>query len=315
LIIAVAVILFAVSGHSAWSQASQNIKVVIPFPAGGAADILVRILAEEIFRARGVSTVIETRPGAGSVIGTEAAAHAAPDGNTLLINSNSFVINPSLRKLTYDPLTSFEPICHLAVTPMFIVVNSTSPYRTLAGLFDAARAKPGELTLASLGPATAQHMAFELLKRLAKVDLNFVPYPGNVPAITALLGGHVTSALGNYPDVIEQVKAGKLRALATTARTRIEGLADVPTVAELGFKDYGAEVWIGLVAPAKTPQDRISQLASWLTAALQVPEVKPKLAVQGLFPKPMCGAEYGAYLRAQHDEYARVIREAGIKAE
>lgn len=312
---AVLLAVVALADQGVWSQAPRTIKIVIPFPAGGAADILVRILAEEIARARGISTVIETRPGAGSVIGTEAVARAAPDGNTLLINANSFVINPSLHKLTYDPLTSFEPICQLAVTPMFIVVNSTSPYRTLTELFDAARAKPGELTLASFGPATAQHMAFELLKGLAKVNLTFVPYPGNVPAVIALLGNHVTSALANYPDVVEHVRAGRLRALATTARTRVDGFPDVPTVSELSFPGYVAEVWLGLVAPAQTPHDRISQIAAWLTAALAAPEVKPKLAAQGIFPKPICGAEYAAHLRMQFDEYARVIREAGIKGE
>lgn len=315
IIAALAVTLAGLSSHSASSQTSRNIKIVIPFPASGAADIMVRILAEEISRAQGVSMVIENRPGAASVIGTEAVAHAAPDGNTLLINANSFVISPSLRKLTYDPLTSFDPICHLAATPMFIVVGSTSPYRTLAELFDAARSKPGDLTLASLGPATAQHMAFELLKRLAKVELTFVPFPGNIPAINALLGGHVTSSLANYPDVIEHIRTGKLRALATTARTRVDLLPDVPTVAELGFKDYGAEVWIGLVAPAKTPPDKISQIASWFTAAIDVAGVKPRLAVQGVFAKTVCGAEFGAYLRTQRDEYARLIREANIKAE
>src|SRR5438105_2034549 len=160
-IAALAIGLLVLSANGASSQTSRTIRVVIPFPASGAADIMVRILTEEIARAQGVSTIVENRPGAASLIGTEAVAHAVPDGNTLLINSNSFVISPSLRKLNYDPLTNFEPICHLAITPMFIAVNSASPYHTLADLFDAARARPRELTLASLGPATAQHMAWE----------------------------------------------------------------------------------------------------------------------------------------------------------
>jgi tripartite-type tricarboxylate transporter receptor subunit TctC len=298
-----------------YTQTSPGIKIVIPFPAGGAADLMVRILADEISRLHGVATVIENRPGAGSVIGTEAVAHAPPDGNTVLINANSFVISPSLRKLTYDPLISFEPICHLASTPMFIVVNDASPYRTLAGLLGAAREKPGMLTLGSLGPATAQHLAFELLKREANVDVSFVPFPGNVPAINALLGGHLTSSIANYPDVIEHIRNRKLRALATTARTRIDGLPDVPTVAEQGFKDYGAEVWIGLVAPAKTHQNRIAQIASWFTTAMERPGIKSRLAVLGIFAKTMCGAEFGAYLRAQRETYARIIRDANIKGQ
>jgi tripartite-type tricarboxylate transporter receptor subunit TctC len=312
---ALAAILILLSSQSGRTQNLGNIKIIVPFPAGGAADILIRILAEEIYRARGVSMLIETRPGAGSVIGTEAAARAVPDGSTLLINANSFVISPSLRTLSYDPLTSFVPICHLASTPMIAVVQSSSPYRTLAEFFDAARSRPGELTLASLGPATAQHLAFELLKRQAKADINFVPYPGNVPAINTLLGGHVTSSLANYPDVIAHIRGGNLRGLATTSRTRVDGLPDVPTVAELGFEDFEAEVWNGIVAPANTPPYRISQFISWFTAASAMPDVRLKLAAQGITPTMICGAEFGAFLSRQRAEYARVIREANIKAE
>ena len=242
-------VMVVLSGHIAWSQTSQPIRIVIPFPAGGAADIVIRSVAEELGRSHGISTVIENRPGGGTVIATEAVARAAPDGNTLLINANSFVINPSLRKLTYDPLTSFEPICYLVDTPMFIVVGSASPYRTLGELLAAARAQPGQLNLGSLGPATAQHIAFELLKRRADINMTFVPFPGNVQAISALLGGHLTSSLANYPDIIGQLRAGTLRALATTAATRVEQLPDVPTVAGLGFDNFAASVWIGLVAP------------------------------------------------------------------
>jgi tripartite-type tricarboxylate transporter receptor subunit TctC len=233
----------------------------------------------------------------------------------LLTNANSFVIHPSLRKLSYDPLRSFEPICLLAVTPMFIIVNRASPYRTLLELFDAARGAPGKLTLASLGPATAQHIAVESLKRLANVDLSFVPYSGTVPAINALLGGHVTSALANFPDVIAQANAGTVRVLATTAPTRVDYFPDVPTIMELGFKDYEAEVWIGLVAPAKTPQERISQIASWFTEALQAPEMKPSLLARGLIPRGICGAGFAAHLHAEFEQYARAIREANIKGE
>jgi tripartite-type tricarboxylate transporter receptor subunit TctC len=300
--------------HSAVAQ-PPTIRIVVPFPAGGATDILARMLTEEISRARGTSAIIENRPGAGSVIATEAVARATPDGSTLLMNANSFIINPALRKLSYDPLSDFEPICYLASTPMFIVVGARSPHRTLIELFEAARTKPRELTLASLGPATAQHIAFELLKRLANVDLTFVPYSGNVPAINALLGGHVTSSLANYPDVIAHIRAGTLRPLATTARARVDPLPDVPTVAELGFKDYEAEVWLGLVAPAKTPQHTISQIASWFTAAVEVPGIKLRLAAQGIFAKPLCGAEFGAFLHTQRDQYLRIIREANIKGE
>jgi tripartite-type tricarboxylate transporter receptor subunit TctC len=310
-----AVILITLSGDGAWSQTTRTIKIIAPVPPGGPTDTLARLLAEQIGSAQGPTMVIENRQGAGSVIGTEAVSRAIPDGNTLLINSPTFVVIPHLRKLNYDPLTSFEPLCYLVRSPQVIAVNSASPYFTLADLLSAARAKPGDLTLASFGPATSSQIWFEMLKRAANVDMTFVPYPGMAPAVNALLGEHVTSAWVDYLAVSEQVTAGKLRVLATPARTRIEALPDVPTVAESGYKDYGVDVWFGLVAPAKTPKKTISELAGWFTAALRVPEVKAKLATLGLYPVGMCGADFGAFLRKQYDEFGRAIREANIKAE
>jgi tripartite-type tricarboxylate transporter receptor subunit TctC len=204
----------------------------VPF-APGDVDSLARLLGDQISRAQGLTVVVENRPGAGSVIGTEAVSRATPDGNTVLMIANSFVINPSLRKLNYHPLRNFEPICNLVSQPMLIVVNNASPYRTLADLLNMARAKPGDATLASAGPATAQQIAFEVLKRVANVDITYVPFAGGAPAVTALLGGHVTSVLGNYADVAEQLNVGKLRALATASRTRIEPLPNLPTVIRL----------------------------------------------------------------------------------
>jgi tripartite-type tricarboxylate transporter receptor subunit TctC len=199
--------------------------------------------------------------------------------------------------------------------PLVIVVNTASPYRTLANLLDAARAQPRDFTLASFGPATVHQIAFETLKRAAKVDMTFIPYPGVAPAINALLGEHVTSVLGTYSTVAEQLNAGKLRALAAASRTRIEPLPEVPTVAESGYNNYEVDYWLGLLAPAKTPKETISQLAGWFTAALQAPEVKRKLVAQGLYPVGMYGASFVALLHKQYDDFGRVIREAGIKAE
>jgi tripartite-type tricarboxylate transporter receptor subunit TctC len=311
----VSVMLLTLSGHGAWSQTTRTLKVVVPFPPGGPTDTLARVLAEQIRRAQRATVVVENRPGAGSVIGTEAVSRATPDGSTVLIVSNSFVINPHLRKLNYDPLTSFEPICYLVQSPQLIVVNSASPYRTIPDLRNAAHARPGGLTLASFGPASSTHIAFEMLKRAADVDMTFVPYPGMAPAVNALLGEHVTSAWVDYSAVAEQVKAGRLRAVATAARTRIEGLPDVSTIAEAGYADVEVDAGFGLVAPAKTPRETVSDLAGWFTAAMQEPEIKAKLASLGLDPVGMCGTDFGALLRKQYDEYGRAIREANIKAE
>ena len=287
----------------------------MPYAPGGVTDVLARLLAEEIGRVRGPTMLVENRPGAGGAIGTEAASRAAPDGNTLLINTSDMLVIPHLRKLNYDPLKSFEPICYLTSVPDVIVVNSASPYRSLADLFDAARARPGVLTLASVGPASVFDISAEMLKRAAHVNMTYVPYPGGAPVLNALLGEHVTSALATYSTSAEQLKAGKLRALAAATRTRIEQLADVPTVAESGYKDFEVDFWLALFAPARTPQAIVAQLAGWFAAALQAPEVKARLVVQGLYPVGTCGSDFAALLRKQYDDYGRIIREANIKAE
>ena len=308
---ALAVLCVGLISERVWSQ-TRTIKIVVPFPAGGSADILARLLAEQVGRTQPVSLVVENRPGADTIIGTEAAARSAPDGSTLLINANPFVTNPHLRKPNYDPLTSFEPICHLASSPIVVVVNSTSPYRTFADVLAAARASPGTLTLASI---PTFRIAFETLKRTSGVDMTFVPYPGNAPAVTALLGDHVTSVLAVYPTVAEQIKAGKVRAIVTTSPARIEALPDLPTVAESGYQGYAEEAWFGLVAPAKTPRETVTQISGWFTAAMAAPETKTKLLSQGLYPVGVCGAEFAAFIRSQHEAYGQIIREANIKAQ
>jgi tripartite-type tricarboxylate transporter receptor subunit TctC len=301
-------------GAGVAASQTKSIKFVVPYPAGGNTDIMARILAEQIGRTQGATIVVENRPGAVSIVGTEAVARATPDGNTLLISTPPLIINPHLRTVSYDALSSFEPICYLAREPMLIVVNSTSPYRTFADLLGAARARPAQLTLAAVGPASTFHLTFELLKRAANIDMTFVPYPGSGPATNALLGEHITSVFGTYAAVAQQLNSGRLRALATASRTRIEPLPDVPTFAELGY-DIDADTWSGVVAPAKTPQEAISQLVGWFRAALQMPAVRANLVVQGLYPVDMCGADFGVFLRHRYDEFGRIIREANIKGE
>jgi tripartite-type tricarboxylate transporter receptor subunit TctC len=314
-VLVVGACLVGATEHNALAQSARTTKIVVPFPAGGAADIAARLLADQLGQASGSTFQVENRPGAGSVVGTEAVARAAPDGSTLLVTANSFVINPILRKVAYDPLTSFDPICHLADTPQILAVNGASPYRSVADLINAARSKPGELTLASVGPATAQHIAFEIFRRAASVSMTHVPYPGGAPAVNALLGQHVTAVLANYSEVAQQATAGQLRPLAVTSRKRLEQLPAVPTLEETGLKDYEASTWLGLVAPAKSSQQVLARLAGWLVGAMQNPDVKLKLASFGLSPVGACGNDFSAYLRKQYEEYSVVIREAGIRAE
>jgi len=311
---AAGVVLAVLVGQPALAQ-TRTVRFVVPYPAGGGADLLTRVLAEQIGKAQGVSTVIENRPGAATIIATEAVSRAAPDGNTLLIVANSFIIHPNFKKLSYDPLTSFEPVCLLATSPQVIVVNSDAPYRTLEELIDAARARPGELSHASVGPGSTQHIGFELLKLLARVRMVYVPFNGNGPALNALLGGHVAAVMANYAEVAEHVSAGKLRALAVASKSRIAALPQVPTVAELGYKDYSADVWYGLVTPAKTSKEAVAELAQWCSAGMRAPDLKPKWDVQGIDPVGRGAVEFAAHLQRQSDEYARVVRDAGIKGE
>jgi len=310
-----AVILLALSGAGGSAQ-TRTIRIVVPFAPGGGVDVLARVMAEQIGREQGakhgVTLVVENRPGAGTAIGADAVLRANADGNTLLINNNSFAVIPHLRKLDYDPFTSFAAVCELAVTPSVVVVGSASPYRTLADLIGAARARPGELTFAA-APGAILNVAFEMLKQVAKINLTFVPYPGTAPAVGAVLGGHVTTALVDYPVAAGQLQAGDLRALATGSRTRMEWLAQLPTIAESGYESYEADLWYGLFAPAKAPKETLSQLEDWFAAAAKSPEIRSRLVPQGITPVGMCGAGFGIYLRKQFDDYGRVIRQSNMK--
>jgi tripartite-type tricarboxylate transporter receptor subunit TctC len=299
---------------SAWSE-TRIIKLVVPFPGGGLNESMFRVVADQIGHQGGPTFVIEARPGAATMIATEAVSRAAPDGNTVLLVSNSFIINPYVRKLTYDPLTSFEPICYLWRSPNIFAVNSASHYHTLGDLLAAARGRPGELTMAATGPATGVHVAVEQLKQAAHVDLIFVPFNGAGPVVNALLGDHVASALADYGLMEEHFKSGKLRPSATTGRSRVESLPEVPTVAESGFRNYDLDIWYGLVAPAKTPKDKIGQFADWLTSALKDPGVRAKLVDVGLYPVGTCGVDFATHLRAQYEDYGHIIRSANIRAE
>jgi tripartite-type tricarboxylate transporter receptor subunit TctC len=305
----------ALAPHEAQAQSGRTIRAIVPTPPAGVNDLMARLMADHLGKTQGVSMVVENRAGAAEVIGTEAVARAAPDGNTVLFGSSQVVINPLLRKVNYHPLESFEPICLMVVAPLVFSVQASSPHRTLNDLLEAARAKPGSVTMGSLGPGTPFDIGLAMLKNATKVDITFVPFNGNGPSINALLGGHVTSTFNSYSSISSQLKGGLARPLATASKKRIPPLPDVPTVIEQGVKDYEVQPWFGVYAPAKTPKEIVTQYADWLSAALKAPEVKEKLAVQELYPMGVCGADFAAFLRQQNEEYARVIKEANFKLE
>ena len=208
-----AVVVLALSGQSASAQSGRTIHLIVPVPPGASTDAVARLMAEQIGRAQGVTIVVENRPGASGMIGTEAVSRAAPDGNTLLMTANTYLIDAQTRKANYHPVTAFDPICYLVQSPAVFVVNSASPYKTLKDLLDAARAKPGELSMAAVGPGTTFQMGFNTFTKAAGVNMTFVPYQGSAPAATAVMGQHVTSAFAGYAVVSENIKADKLRAL------------------------------------------------------------------------------------------------------
>jgi tripartite-type tricarboxylate transporter receptor subunit TctC len=259
--------------------------------------------------------VVENRPGGGTVPATEAAARAAPDGTTLLMAAPAFVVNDALKRPGSTPVDQFEPVCQFAVTPMILVVRSDSPYRTLDDLMAAARAKPGALQLVSGGPATSLHFAIEVVKRAAGVDMTYVPYGGTPPALNALMGGHVTAVMGDYPSLVSQLRSGALRPLVTVSDKRIAPLPNVPTLTETGLITYDADIFYGLVAPGRTPSVVIAELSEMFSKAARTPESRAKFEQLGLFAVDRCGAEWGGYLQRQVQGYARIARESNIKAD
>jgi tripartite-type tricarboxylate transporter receptor subunit TctC len=288
------------------------IKVVVPVPPGSAGDLIARLLTDQVGRLNNRSFVIEPRPGAGTMIGTEAVVRAPANGQTLLINSPFLLIGPHLRKLSFDPLASLDPVCYLVSSPGVLAVNAASPYRTFADLMEAVRTRPGQLTFASAGPGSTHQVGFEKLKHDAGLDFLYVPFSGGGPAINALLGNHVTAVLAEYAPLSEHLKAGTLRPLAVTSTARVAGLPGVPTIAET-YPGFEVDFWWGLFAPAHTPDALLSQLAEWFTAAMQKPEVKAKLNELGFFPAGICGQDFAALLRKQYEDYGRVIRSANMR--
>ena len=297
----------------ALTQTASSLKIVVPLAAGGGADILARILAEEIGRAQRVSTVVENRPGAGTVIGTEMVARAAPDGETVLLTNPAFLINPHLKKGAYDPLTDFDPVCNMVNFPLVFVVPANSPVKSMADMLAMAKQKPGSVTVGSAGTGNPTHIGFEVLKKATHLEMTYVPFAGAAPAVNAALGGHITAVYSDFGTISGQLKSGALRPIAVGSKQRFAGLPDVPTIPELGLTDYEAESWNGILAPPNTPKDRLARLVDWFSTAGNSAEVKDKLGALGLGPSVLCGPDYAASLKRQYEQFGTAIRASDIK--
>ena len=310
-----ALTLGAVAAHAqAQSFPNKPVRIVVPFPAGGSADTLVRVVSQSLTKRWGQPVVVENRPGGGTVIGGALVAKAPADGYSLLLIANSLPINAKLRtNLPYDGLRAFDAVAQLANSPQVIAVNSASPYRTLSDLLAEAKAKPGVLSYSTVGPATTQHIAGEAFKRVTGTDFTYAAFTGGGLAANAVLGGHVNMVLTNLNEVASMLESGKLRPLAVTTRERLDALPQVPTVIEQGFKDYEAVVWFGLAAPAGTPADVVHKIAEDLRLSLTEPEIRQKVIGAGMFPAFVGPQAFAAHIQQEYQRYSRVIDEARIK--
>jgi tripartite-type tricarboxylate transporter receptor subunit TctC len=293
---------------------SRPITMVVPFPAGGLTDVPARLAAAMLQDKLGQGVVLENRTGGSGVIGAAYAARAVPDGYTLFANSLADAQNLHYLPVTYSPVDDFVQIGWIVDgPPLVLIIDAKLPHKTVVELVADAKANPGKITFASGGPATSLHVAIEVLRLASKIDTNYVPYGGSGPAINALMGGHVQAVWADYPTVVSQLKGGTLRALVTTSPKRIDQLPGVPTLTETGIVKYEAEIFYGIVAPAKTPPDVLKSTAAMLTKAMNTPEMKEKFALQGLFPDGTGGDKFGAFLRDITADYERITTAAGIK--
>src|SRR3954463_14354642 len=302
------------SALAAWPE--KTIRIVVPFAPGGGTDVIARTLAQEMARNLGATIIIENKPGAGTIIGTQAAAASEPDGYTLLMGTFANAVNPALyAKLPYDPHRDLAPVGLIARSFNIVVVNSASPIKSIADLIAAAKADPDKLYYGTYGTGTSAHLAGELFKSMAKVNLTMVPYKGAAPAITDLLGGRIEVMFTTVASAAPLIAGGQLRALAVTSAERSPAFPDVPTVAEAGVSGYVAESWYGLYAPARTPLDIIDRLNKSAAAAVQS-EAFRKLGVnEGLVMIAREPAELDRYVRGEEERWRKVIRDANIKVE
>jgi tripartite-type tricarboxylate transporter receptor subunit TctC len=292
------------------------VKIVVPFAPGGGTDTVARTLAQEMAKDLGQSVIIENKPGAGTIIGTQSVATSDPDGYTLLMGTFANAVNPSLNaKLPYDPHKDFAPVALVARSFNIVVVNAKSPYRSIADLIAAAKAEPDKLSYGTYGTGTSAHLAGELFKSLAKANLTTVPYKGAAPAITDLLGGQIQVMFTTVASAASLIESGQLRALAVTSAERSPAFPDVPTVAEAGVSSYSAESWYGLFAPAKTPPEIIDRLNKAAATAVKAEAFKKLSVNEGLVMVASPAAEFDRYFRGEEERWRKVIQNAGIKVE
>jgi tripartite-type tricarboxylate transporter receptor subunit TctC len=294
----------------------RSIRYIVPQGAGGSSDTLARLVTQKLAESLGQQVVTDNRPGATGNIGTEIAARANPDGYTLLQVATSHATNPALSvKMPFDPIRDFAPITLLSQSPNLWIVHPSLPAKNMRELIALAKTRPGEINYSSSGTGSSQHLAGELLKSLAHIDIVHIPYKGSPPALIDLLGGRVVLMCSTIAPAMPLVKSAKLRALAVTSLKRSAAAPDIPTVAESGLSGYEATAWQGVLAPAGTPRDIVAKLNTELVRVINLPDVRKQLADQGYEPAGTTPEQFAEYIKTEIAKWTRVIKAAGLKAE
>ena len=292
----------------------RPIELVVPFVAGGTTDNIARLMAQRFSESWGQTVVVNNRAGGGSTIGTNAVAKAPPDGHTLLVTTIGFAINAGLQKLPYDPIGDFTPIAELASLPLVLVVHASVPATNLQEFIALAKSKPGGWDYASSGTGTSPHLAAEMFKSMAGIELVHVPFKGNAEAMNSLMGGHVKIYFALVPAVLQHIKTGALRAIAVTTEERLPYLPDVPTIAELGFPGYEISSWQGVFAPAGTPKDVVAKINGELVRMLNVPEIRRRISQEGADPVGSTPDAFATRVKNEITKWTKVIKTSGIQA-
>ncbi len=304
-------------GTSAAAFPSKPIRMIVTVPPGGAADFIARTVSSRLASALNQPVLVENRAGASGYIAADFVAKSAPDGYTLLQNSiTTHGIGPHLyAKLPLEPMKDLVPVTLLAKLPVIMVINANQSFTTLAELISAARQRPGQIAFASSGNGGAPHMSGELFKAVVGVDLLHVPYKGSGPAVTDLVGGQVQVMFDGAPSLLANIQAGKLKAVATASERRTALMPDLPTFNELGYRGIDIAIWYGVMAPAGTPTEITTRLASEFAKVLQMPEVRERFLSQGTEPMGGTPEQAGAFIRAEFERWGAVVRKAGVKAD
>jgi tripartite-type tricarboxylate transporter receptor subunit TctC len=301
----------------AQSYPSKPVRVIVPFPVGGIADIYSRIVAAKLTETWGQAVVVENRTGAGGNIGADLVAKAPPDGYTIGIGSiGTHAVNPTLfARMPYDAVNDFAPIALLLEAEGLLVVHPSVPARSVPELIAYGRANPGKLTFASAGMGTASHLAGELFKSMAKIDMNHIPYKGNVPAITDLLGGQTSLIFATMPTVLPHARAAQLRPLATIGAVRSAAIPELPTVAEAALPGFAVTNWVGFFAPAKTPPEIVQRWNAETHKVMQTPEMQARLLNEGARFIPMTPDQFAAFVKSEISKWAPVVRASGARVD